>query len=292
MNKSRRAIYRLDSVNKLFYTYCLFYSVDPNKTRHNKNFVFYVGKAKRPTILAHRREREHIREAYHKTSWHFHKSRKIRLLEKKGYFIMSKVLEEFDDETEAYLSEKKWQKIFLDNGNDLTNMIQCGIKSVGSGKDHPSFNTKIRKSSTKIINRYTNDFWSIQKICRYYKISQKTAKKILFEESNLKQRPKNLRSTVWASSKGIIAAYQQGIPAYKLAQKYKCAINTITYILRTNNIQIRTKHKPRKSSRAWQHKHKIIKYFLSGKTKTWISQKYKCDISCTINPILKEANLL
>ena len=177
MNKSRRAIYRLDSVNKLFYTYCLFYSVDPNKTRHNKNFVFYVGKAKRPTILAHRREREHIREAYHKTSWHFHKSRKIRLLEKKGYFIMSKVLEEFDDETEAYLSEKKWQKIFLDNGNDLTNMIQCGIKSVGSGKDHPSFNTKIRKSSTKIINRYTNDFWSIQKICRYYKISQKTAKK-------------------------------------------------------------------------------------------------------------------
>lgn len=291
MNKCKRAIYRLDSVSKCFYVYCLYYSKNPNNTTYNKNYVFYVGKAKNPTILANRREREHIREAYISQSWNFHKSRKIRLLEKQGYYIMSKVLGEFHSEDKAYREERRWEKFFLNNGNDLTNMIKCGIKHLGSGKDHPSFNPKLRKHSQKIIKLYTMDFWPIQKICKYYNLSQKTIKKILFQESNNKQRSKNLRSSVWRKQKEIVSLYKNNISSNKLAKKYNCAATTIVNILKSNKIKIRPRSRLKKSSKAWLKKDKIISEFLSGKSKKYLCKKYKCDGQCTLSPILKEAGL-
>lgn len=292
MNKSKRAIYRLDPVSKPFYVYCLFYSKSRTNTRYNKNCVFYVGKAKNNKILAYRREREHIREAYITESWNFHKSRKIRLLEKQGYYIMSKVLGEFHSEHKAYNAERKWENFFLNNGRDLTNMVPCGIKYLGSGKDHPSFNPKLRKNSKKIIHLYTLEFWPIQKICRYYNISQKTVKKILFQESDNKQRIKNLRSNVWKKQQEIVSLYQNYISSNKLAQKYKCSINTITSILRSNNIKIRPRSPLKRSSKAWSKKDQIIKEFISGKPKHYLSKKYQCDQKSTLNPILKEAGLI
>jgi len=47
-----------------------------------------------------------------------------------------------------------------------------------------------------------------------------------------------------------------------------------------------------KSSKAWLVKDKIIKEFLSGKSKKDLSKKYKCDIKCTLNPILEETGLI
>jgi Mor family transcriptional regulator len=254
--------------------------------------VFYIGKAKNNKILAYRREREHIREAYITESWNFHKSRKIRLLEKEGYYIMSKVLGEFYSEDKAYNAERKWEKFFLNNGNHLTNMAPCGIKYLGSGKDHPSFNPKLRKNSNKIIHLYTLEFWPIQKIYRYYNISQKTIKKILFQESNNKQRPINLRSSVWKKQKEIVSLYQNNISTNKLARKYKCAANTIVSILRSNDVKIRPRSPLEKSSKAWLKKEQIIKEFISGKPKKYLSKKYQCDQKSTLNPILKEAGLI
>ena len=292
MNKSKRAIYRLDSVSKSFYVYCLFYSKSNTNTRYNKNYVFYVGKAKNTTTLACRREREHIREAYTKESWDFHKSRKIRLLEKQGYYIMSKVLGEFHSENKAYNAERRWEKFFFNNGNDLTNMVPCGIKYLGSGKDHPSFDPKLRKNSKKIVKLYTIEFWPIQKICRHYNISQKTTKKILFQESNNKQRSKNLRSIVWKKQQEIVSLYQNNVSANKLAEKYKCATNTIVSILQSNHVKVRPRSPLKKSSKAWLKKDQIIKEFISGKTKQYLSKKYRCDQKSTLNPILKEAGLI
>lgn len=292
MNKSKRAIYRLDSVSKPFYVYCLFYSKSKTNTRYNKNYVFYVGKAKNSIMLAYRREREHIREAYITQSWNFHKSRKIRLLEKQGYYIMSKVLGEFYSEDKAYNAERKWEKIFLNNGNDLTNMVSCGIKYLGSGQDHPSFDPKLRKNNQKIIKLYTIEFWPIQKICRYYNISQKTVKKILFQESNNTQRIKNLRSNVWKKQKEIVLLYQNYVSTNKIAKKYKCAANTVVSILRSNNVKIRPRSPLKKSSKAWLKKDQIIKEFISGKSKQYLSQKYRCDQKSTLTPILKEAGLI
>ncbi len=292
MNKCKRAIYRLDSVSKPFYVYCLYYSKTPKNIRYNKNYVFYVGKAKNSTVLAYRREREHIREAYIPVSWNFHKSRKIRLLETQGYYIMSKVLGEFYSENKAYSAERRWEKFFLNNGNDLTNMIPCGVKSLGSGEKHPSFNPKLRKNSQKIIRLYTVEFWPIQRICRYYNISQKTVKKILFQESNNKQRIKNLRSAVWKKQKEIVSSYQKNISTNKLAKKYKCAANTIISILQFNNITIRPRSRLKKSSKAWIKKDQIIREFLSGKSREYLCKKYKCDAKCTLTPILREANLI
>ena len=291
MNKSKRMIYRLDPVNKPFYTYCLFYSKDKNDVTFTENSVFYVGKGKNVKILANRREREHIRESYQEEYFDFHKSRKIRLLESEGYFIMSKVLEEFNDEDSSYASEEKWENYFLANGNDLTNMIKCGIKSVGSGENHPSFSLELRKDSSEIIRLYNEEFWPIQKICRHYNLSQKTVKKILFEESNNKQRDKNLRSDIWKFKNQIILSYQVGIPSYKLAKEYKCSINTILSLLRQNNIEIRGKHPQLKSSKDWDQKEEIVNEYLSGKSIDYFSKKYKCDKVSTIDPILKEAGI-
>jgi len=220
----------------------------------------------------------------------FHKSRKIRLLEKQGYFIMSKVLEEFDDEDSAYSAEAKWEKFFINNGNNLSNMIKCGFKSIGSGSDHPSFNFEIRKHSKKIINLYAKDFWPIQKICRHYKLSQKTVKKILFQEANIKQRSKSLRNPVWKHQEDIINQ-KNDLSSYKIAKKYKCSPGIILIILKKNNIKIKNSHPRVKSSKAWLFKDKIVKEFLSGKSKKDLSKKYKCDIKCTLNPILEEAVL-
>jgi len=292
MNKCKRPIYRLDPVSKPFYVYCLFYSTKSTNTKFNKKNVFYVGKAKNPTILAYRREREHIREAYIKASWNFHKSRKIRLLEKNGYYIMSKVLDEFTSEDKAYNAERKWEKFFLDNGNDLTNMIPCGVKALGSGKHHPSFDPKLRKNSKKIIKLYTIEFWSIQKICRYYDLSQKTIKKILFQESNNKQRSKNLRSSVWRKQKEIVSLYKNKISTNKLAKKYNCAATTIISVLKSNDIKIRPRSRLKKSSKAWLKKDQILKEFLSGKSRKYLCKKYKCDNKCTLSPMLREAGLV
>lgn len=54
MNKYKRAIYRLDSVSKSFYVYCLYYSKTPKNIRYNKNHA----------ILAYRRKREHNLRSY------------------------------------------------------------------------------------------------------------------------------------------------------------------------------------------------------------------------------------
>jgi len=292
MNRSKRAIYRLDSVSRPFYVYCLFYAKNPCNITYNKNHVFYVGKAKNTTILAYRREREHIREAYKEESWNFHKSRKIRLLEKQGYYIMSKVLEEFQLENEAYNAERKWEKFFCNNGNNLTNMLECGIKYLGSGVDHPSFDPKLREHSEEIIKLYTISFWSIQKICKYFNVSQKTIKKILFQESNNKQRSKNLRSNIWEQQKEIVRLYKDNIATNKLAKKYKCSTNTIINILRANNILIRSRAPLKKSSKAWLKKDQIIKEFTSGKSRQYLCQKYRCDKKSTLIPILTEAGLI
>lgn len=292
MNRSKRSIYRLDEVSKKFYTYCLFYSLDRLNTSYNEDYVFYVGKAKNTSVLAYRREREHIREAYLESHLDYHKSRKIRLLEESGYFIMSKVLEEFDHEDDSYNSESKWQKYFIERGNDLTNMIECGHKFCGSGENHPSFDKSLRENSEEIIKLYTVELWPIQRICRHYKLSQKTVKKILFMESNNKQRTKNIRSEVWKYQREIIDDYASGIPAYKLCKKYNCAINTITNILRSNGVKVRGRCPPEKSSQAWKFKEDIIKDYMSGYNKKDLSKKYKCDIVCTINKILKEACLI
>jgi hypothetical protein len=272
--------------------YCLYYSKDKNCTKYNKKYVFYVGKAKNTSILSYRREREHIRESYKKECWNFHKSRKIRMLEKQKYFIMSKVLEEFNTEEEAYKAEYKWEKFFLNNGNDLTNMIKCGVKSLDSGPGHPSYNKELRKDSKKIIKLYNIDFWPIQKICRFFKLSQKTVKKILFEESENKQRIKNLRSPIWKSQKNIVSLYKENISSAELGKKYGCPSTTILDILKANNVTIRPRSRQKKSSKAWLIKDKIIREFLSGKSKQDLCKKYKCDIKCTLNPMLEEAGLI
>jgi hypothetical protein len=292
MNNSKRAIYRLDQVSNKFYVYCLYYSKDKNYTKYNKKYVFYVGKAKNTPVLSYRREREHIRESYQKEYWNFHKSRKIRILEKQRYFIMSKVLEEFNTEEESYKAEYKWEKFFLNNGNDLTNMIKCGIKSLGSGPGHPAYNQELRKDGKKIIKLYTIDFWPIQKICRHFKLSQKTVKKILFEESNNKQRTKNLRSPIWKNQKNIVRLYKENMPSAELGKKYGCPSTTILDVLRANNVPVRQRSKQKKSSKAWLIKDKIIREFLSGKSKKDLCKKYKCDTKCTLNPMLEEAGLI
>lgn len=293
MNKSIRAIYRLDNVEKSFYNYCLFYSNDKEDTSFCEDKVFYIGTAKNVKILAQRRERDHIRDAYQKKYWDFHKSRKIRLLESNGCFIMSKVLEEFDTEEESYLGEAKWQTFFIEKSLDLTNMIPCGTKSLSSGENHPSYDPNLRKDKEEIIKLYTIDLWPIQRICRHFKLSQKTVKKILFKESDNIQRKERLTSPLWKFQKEIVEEYNSGELAYKIAKKYNCSLNFIVRLLKVNNVKIRESLAlVRTPSDVWKVKKEVVDFYLSGKSLSWLAKNYKCDYKCTLKPILEEAGVL
>lgn len=288
-NRSKRAIYRLDPVEKKFYTYCLFYSSDKTNTIFDPTKVFYIGKATNTQILALRREREHMRDAYSKNYESYHRSRKIRLLEETSNYIMSKVLYETDCENDAYASEIEWYNIFSKT-NDLTNMVPCG-GGTGSGASHPSYNPLLRLHSDEIIKLYNENFWSIQRICRHYKLSQKTVKKILFAQASVTQHPKDYRGDMRQNTADIISQYKNGIASYKIAKHYKCSSNLILTILKENGIEIKGKHPQLKSSSAWDYKELIVEEYKAGVSMTLLAKKYKCDIKCTLIPILEEANI-
>ncbi len=288
-NRSKRAIHRLDPVEKKFYTYCLFYSSDKDNTIFDPTKVFYVGKATNTKILAFRRERDHIRDAYCKHYESYHRSRKIRLLEDNGNFIMSKVLYETDCENDAYTSEIEWYN-FFSKTNDLTNMVPCG-GGTGSGEAHPSYNPLLRLHSDEIIKLYNENFWSIQRICRHYKISQKTVKKILFSDDKVVQHNKDYRGDMRQNTSDIILQYKNGISAYKIAKHYKCSSNLILTILKENSIDIRGQHPQLKGSSVWNCKEQIIEEYKAGSSLSFLAKKYKCDIKCTLVPILTEANI-
>jgi hypothetical protein len=282
-NRSKRAIYRLDPVGKKFYTYCLFYSCDKTNDVFDATKVFYIGKATNTQILAFRREREHIRDAYSKHYELYHRSRKIRLLEESGNYIMSKVLYETDCENDAYTSEIEWYD-FFSKTNDLTNMVPCG-KGTGSGLSHPGYNPLLRLHSAEIIKLYNETFWSMQRICRHF------VKKILFEDASVPQHPKDYRGDMRQNTADISLQYKNGVAAYKIAKQYKCSSNLILTILKENNIEIKGMHPQMKSSTAWGSKELIVEDYKSGISMTLLAKKYKCDIKCTIIPILQEANI-
>ena len=171
--KKQRKVKRLDNTNSKFYVYALFWANHDQDTEIVKENIFYVGKAKNKEFPCLRRENKHMEEAYAKSHKHFHKSRKIRQLEQNGKHIMSTILEEFDDELSAYEGELKWYKKIKKWGNDLTNMIDCGIDAVGSGENHPSYDFKIREKSEEIKNLYENKMWSLAKISKHFQKSSK-----------------------------------------------------------------------------------------------------------------------
>ena len=179
MNKSKRMIYRLDPVNKPFYTYCLFYSKDKNDVTFTENSVFYVGKGKNVKILANRREREHIRESYQEEYFDFHKSRKIRLLESEGYFIMSKVLEEFNDEDSSYASEESGKSIdYLSKKYkcDKVSTIDPILKEAGIEKR--SSKSEIWNNKEEILGLIENN-WTYKQISQKYRVSIPLISKII-----------------------------------------------------------------------------------------------------------------
>ena len=109
----RLTVSKLDTPTKKFYVYCLYYSKSKEVTEYSADCVFYVGKAKAKLYSCLRRENQHIQDAfYDKKREHFAKSRKIRKLLEANYFIMSKILEEFDTEPESFLGELKWFNYF------------------------------------------------------------------------------------------------------------------------------------------------------------------------------------
>jgi len=285
--KKTRKVSRLDKTDSNFYVYCLYWSSDKNEN-YDENNVFYVGKAKNKEFDCLRRENKHIEEAYRKSHWNFHKSRKIRNLEESGKFIMSKILEEFEKEFDAFQAELKWYNIFKNKGLDLTNMIECGISWVGSGENHPSFDIEIRKKSKEIKYLYVEDMWPVQRISKKYKKSHKVIKQILFNE-NVEFRKTNIRHSLWIKSEEIIEKYNSGYSLNQLTKEYDGSVNFFSNMLKHFGIEIRKTDSYRRS-KAWNHVCAILKDYNNGSTFKSLCEKYNCDV-CVIKKILKENTL-
>jgi uncharacterized protein (DUF433 family) len=286
--KKTRKVSRLDKTDSNFYVYCLYWSSDKNEN-YDENNVFYVGKAKNKEFDCLRRENKHIEEAYRKSHWNFHKSRKIRNLEESGKFIMSKILEEFEKEFDAFQAELKWYNIFKNKGLDLTNMIECGISWVGSGENHPSFDIEIRKKSKEIKYLYVEDMWPVQRISKKYKKSPKVIKQILFNE-NVEFRKTNIRHSLWAKSEEIVEKYNSGYSLNQLTKEYDGSVNFFSNMLKHFGIKIRKTDSYRRKSKAWYHVCDILKEYNNGCTFKSLCEKYNCDV-CVIKKILKENTL-
>lgn len=283
--KKTRKVSRLDKTDSNFYVYCLYWSSDKNEN-YEENNVFYIGKAKNKEFDCLRRENKHIEEAYRKSHWNFHKSRKIRNLEESGKFIMSKILEEFEKEFDAFQAELKWYNIFKNKGLDLTNMVECGISWVGSGENHPSFDIEIRKKSKEIKHLYVEDLWPVQRISKKYKKSSKVIKQILFNE-NVEFRKTNIRHSLWAKSEEIVEKYNSGYSLNQLTKEYDGSVNFFSNMLKHFGIEIRKTDSYRKKSKAWNHVCDILKQYNNGCTLKSLCEKYNCDV-CVIKKILKE----
>lgn len=286
--KKTRKVSRLDKTDSNFYVYCLYWSSDKNEN-YEENNVFYIGKAKNKEFDCLRRENKHIEEAYRKSHWNFHKSRKIRNLEESGKFIMSKILEEFEKEFDAFQAELKWYNIFKNKGLDLTNMVECGISWVGSGENHPSFDIEIRKKSKEIKHLYVEDLWPVQRISKKYKKSSKVIKQILFNE-NVEFRKTNIRHSLWAKSEEIVEKYNSGYSLNQLTKEYDGSVNFFSNMLKHFGIEIRKTDSYRKKSKAWNHVCDILKQYNNGCTLKSLCEKYNCDV-CVIKKILKENTL-
>lgn len=286
--KKTRKVSRLDKTDSNFYVYCLYWSSDKNEN-YEENNVFYIGKAKNKEFDCLRRENKHIEEAYRKSHWNFHKSRKIRNLEESGKFIMSKILEEFEKEFDAFQAELKWYNIFKNKGLDLTNMVECGISWVGSGENHPSFDIEIRKKSKEIKHLYVEDLWPVQRISKKYKKSSKVIKQILFNE-NVEFRKTNIRHSLWAKSEEIVEKYNSGYSLNQLTKEYDGSVNFFSNMLKHFGIEIRKTDSYRKKSKAWNHVCDILKEYNNGCTLKSLCEKYNCDV-CVIKKILKENTL-
>jgi hypothetical protein len=282
--KKRRTVHRIDQTISPFYVYCLFWSKTKENTEYVEKNVFYIGKAKNKEFDCLRRENKHMEEAYRESHWDFHKSRKIRNLEKTGKFIMSKILEEFDDEFLAYEAELKWFNYFKEQELDLTNMVECGIGWLGSGESHPSYDFKIREKSKTIKKMYVEDLWSVQKIAKKFKKSSKIIKQILFKEGII-FRKKNIRNPLWLKKEEILEKYKNGYSLNKLALEYGGSINFFSSMLKDLGCEIK-KTNFYKRSNAWNYVDDIINLHKNGKTLKFICEKYDCDVS-VINAIIK-----
>jgi hypothetical protein len=283
--KKRRVVSKLDKVNLPFYVYCLYFSQSKENDEYIENNVFYVGKAKNQIFNCFRRENEHMEEAYQIKYWNYHKSRKIRLLEADGKFIMSKVLEEFDIEMLAYQSELKWFEYFKSKGIDMTNMVDCGLMSLGSGKNHPSFDHEIRKKSNDIKNLYVDQLWSIQKIAKTFNKSSNVIKKILSEE-NVKIRKKTIRHPIWLKADEILEKYNSGYSLNMLTKEYDASMNFFSNMLKDLGCKIR-KTDTYKRANAWNYTEEIINLYKNGTKMKNLCKNYKSD-PCVIRKILKE----
>jgi len=282
--KKKRTVHRIDQTISPFYVYCLYWSNDKENTEYIEKNVFYVGKAKNKEFDCLRRENKHLEEAYRKSHWNFHKSRKIRNLEETGNFIMSKILEEFNDEVSAYQAELKWFNYFKDKGLDLTNMVECGISWVGSGESHPSYDFKIRKKSKQIKSLYVEKLWSVEKISKKFKKSSKIIKQILFKEG-IELRKKIIRHPLWLKKEEILEKYKNGYSLNKLSIEYGGSINFFSNMLKDLGCEIKKTNFYKRSS-AWNYMNEIKKLHEDGKTLKFICETYKCDIS-VINAIIK-----
>jgi hypothetical protein len=283
--KKRRTVSRIDETNSPFYVYCLFWSDNKEKTEYIEKNVFYVGKAKNKEFDCLRRENKHLEEAYRKSHWNFHKSRKIRNLEETGYFVMSKILEEFTDEISTYQAELKWFNYFKNKGLDLTNMVECGISCVGSGESHPSYDFEIRKKSKEIKNLYVEKLWAVEKIAKKFKKSSKIIKQILFKEG-IKLRQKNIRHPLWLKKDEILKKYKSGYSLNKLSLEYGGSINFFSSMLKDLGCDIKTTNFYKRST-AWNHVDDIKILREKGISLKNICKKYSCDVS-VINAILKK----
>ena len=283
--KKKRTVHRIDQTTSPFYVYCLYWSNDKENTEYIEKNVFYVGKAKNKEFDCLRRENKHLEEAYRKSHWNFHKSRKIRNLEESGNFIMSKILEESDDEIYAYQAELKWFIYFKNKGLDLTNMVECGMSWVGSGESHPSFDFEIRKKSLEIKKLYVDDLWAIQKIAKKFKKSSKIIKQILFK-NNVKFREKKIINPLWTKREEILEKYKNGYSLNKLWKEYGASINFFSRMIKESGLKVKGTNFYKRSD-AWNYVDDIKKLHKTGKTLKFLCEKYKCDI-CVIKSILNQ----
>jgi hypothetical protein len=284
--KKKRTVHRIDETNSPFYVYCLFWSDAKNNIEYNEKNVFYVGKAKNKEFDCLRRENKHLEEAYRKSHWNFHKSRKIRNLEENNKFIMSKILEEFDNEFSAYEAELKWFNYFKIKGLDLTNMVECGISWVGSGETHPSYDFKIREKSKEIKNLYVENLWSIQRIAKKFNKSSKVIKQILFNE-NVNFRERVTRHPLWLKTDEILKKYNSGYSLNKLTKEYDASVNFFSNMLKELGCKIRATDSYKRRSNAWKHIDEIFNLYKNGTIIKHLCEIYKCD-PCVIRKILKE----
>jgi hypothetical protein len=286
-NKKRK-VYRLDPTTSNYYVYGLFFSDDKNNIELNHDNIFYIGKAKNKEFPCLRRENKHMEEAYQRSHENFHKSRKIKKLENDGNYILSAILENFDDENSAYEGEYKWYYFYKNRGNDLTNMIECGLASVGSGENHPSYDFEIRKHVDEIVKLYVINMLSIDKISKIFKKSSKIIKEIL-KTANVKFREKNIRNPLWLKKYEIIEKYNSGLSLNQLHAEYGASANFFADMLRSENIEIR---KSNAYTRAIDLKYvdQIIKMYNDVPSYNKIADYFKCD-PCVIKRILDNNNI-